>query len=116
VKPTASLAAPSHVVQGDSGGPIVLPSLSGDVVVGVTSWGPADCRTPYSFYTRIADHLPWLKAKMALPITAGAGTGAGLTSGSSSSSSGSSSSSAAASEPSLADVLGDLLGLLPASR
>ena len=92
-------------MQGDSGGPIVLPSLSGDVVVGVTSWGPADCRTPYSFYTRIADHLPWLKAKMALPITAGAAAGAGL--GGSSGNSGSGS---------LSDVLGDLLGLLPASR
>lgn len=48
----------------------MLPDLSGDSVVGVTSFGPSDCRAPYSYYTRVEDHLPWLKEKLALPIPA----------------------------------------------
>lgn len=47
-----------------------MPGLSGDSVVGVTSFGPSDCRAPYSYYTRVEDHLPWLKEKLALPIPA----------------------------------------------
>ena len=59
------------------------PSASGDVVVGVTSWGPSDCRTPYSYYVRTADHLPWIRAKMALPVTGSSGSGSDSGSGSS---------------------------------
>ncbi|KAI7844698.1 hypothetical protein COHA_001786 [Chlorella ohadii] len=66
---------------GDSGGPVVLPSLSGDVVVGVTSYGTSsNCTKDYAFYVRTAFHLDWLAAKMALPIPAPGslpGSGAG---------------------------------------
>lgn len=76
-----SAACPTPAVQGDSGGPVVLPSLSGDVVVGVTSYGTSsNCTKDYAFYVRTAFHLDWLAAKMALPIPAPGslpGSGAG---------------------------------------
>ena len=48
----------------------MLSSPAGDQVVGVTSWGPSDCNKPYSFYTRVADHLDWVQAKVALGVPA----------------------------------------------
>jgi secreted trypsin-like serine protease len=56
-----------YTCNGDSGGPVVLPSQSGDVLVGLTSWGPSDCTAPYGFYLRLtaAGHLDWVRAVMA---------------------------------------------------
>lgn len=64
---------PPPPFQGDSGGPVVLPSSTGDTLVGVTSWGDSNCYVPFAYYTRVADHLDWLTTRMA-----GSGDGWGL--------------------------------------
>ncbi|PSC67399.1 chymotrypsin-like protease [Micractinium conductrix] len=53
-----------YTCQGDSGGPIVRTTLTGDTLVGLTSWGDVDCYTPFSYYVRIWDHLDTIKGWM----------------------------------------------------
>ena len=59
---------------GDSGGPLFVEKPSGPEQVGVVSWGegPLDAAAAcghanaYGVYTRVANYLDWIKAKMAM--------------------------------------------------
>ncbi|KAI3432664.1 hypothetical protein D9Q98_004208 [Chlorella vulgaris] len=53
-----------YTCAGDSGGPLVSPTPTGDVLVGMTSWGPDDCRAPYAFYVSVRSHLDWISATL----------------------------------------------------
>ncbi|KAI3436317.1 hypothetical protein D9Q98_002370 [Chlorella vulgaris] len=77
-----------YTCQGDSGGPIVLPTQTGDVLMGLTSWGPEDCRASYGFYVKVQSHLDWISAAMS-----GSGTSTGIDPGTSTGSTDGSSSS-----------------------
>ena len=56
--------ADGAVCEGDSGGPLVVDSPSGDVVIGVVSYG-ADCAKPVpSVYTKVFAHLKWVRRVM----------------------------------------------------
>jgi secreted trypsin-like serine protease len=77
-----------YTCQGDSGGPIVRATSEGDELVGLTSFGDADCYTPYSYYVRVADHLGTVNGWMQQTVPrwvcgqlggGGAGRGAMLT-------------------------------------
>jgi secreted trypsin-like serine protease len=45
-------------------GDSVLPTPTGDVLVGMTSWGPEDCRAPDAFYVSVRSHLDWISATL----------------------------------------------------
>lgn len=57
-----------YTCNGDSGGPIVRATRTGDVVVGFTSFGDVDCYVPFSYYVRIYDHriqiAQWLQSRV----------------------------------------------------
>ncbi|KAL4424333.1 hypothetical protein ABPG75_001634 [Micractinium tetrahymenae] len=56
-----------YTCNGDSGGPIVRATKTGDVVVGFTSFGDINCYVPFSYYVRIYDHrfqiAQWLQSR-----------------------------------------------------
>ncbi|ESP00778.1 hypothetical protein LOTGIDRAFT_207774 [Lottia gigantea] len=56
----------SSACNGDSGGPAVCDDGNGGkVVVGVTSWGEANCpQNKPSVYTRLSKYLTWINSKM----------------------------------------------------
>ena len=66
--PSSCLPPTACRLQGDSGGPVIRPSLAGDVVVGITSFGSSGCSKDYAYYVRTAYHLSWIDARMKLPI------------------------------------------------
>jgi secreted trypsin-like serine protease len=51
-----------YTCNGDSGGPVVVATESGDVLVGLTSFGPDDCTSPHSYYLRVSDHMDLITA------------------------------------------------------
>lgn len=56
----------SGACRGDSGGPLFATFGSTDVVVGIVSYGAADCRTTKpTVYTRVAAYLDWINEAVA---------------------------------------------------
>ncbi|KAL4854685.1 Trypsin-4 [Chlorella vulgaris] len=53
---------------GDSGGPVVLETDDGDVLVGLTSWGSADCSAGFAYYTSVVEHADDLEKWMGISI------------------------------------------------
>lgn len=54
---------PLTACSGDSGGPLVDYKSGKPVQVGVVSWGPGPCGTPYapSVYAKVSHYLTWVK-------------------------------------------------------
>ncbi|MBQ9394312.1 MAG: trypsin-like serine protease [Proteobacteria bacterium] len=49
--------------RGDSGGPVILENNTGLHVLGIVSYGDADCKA-YSVSTSVADHIDWIERGM----------------------------------------------------
>jgi hypothetical protein len=57
--------------RGDSGGPVILSGMKTAMLVGLVSWGKADCSGDGrpSVFTRVGNYLGWIDQAMKLPET-----------------------------------------------